>query len=209
MAKFSLLPQETKFYDLFVQGSHNVVDIAVALKDLLYNWQDVPNKVSHITDLEHKGDTITHQVMDLLYRSFITPFDREDISLLAHTLDDIADFIHAAVDAMYIYRIKAPTKRSQELADILVEAAGEVEKAMVFLRSRSDLKKAMEYCVDLNRLENEADEISRKALGELFDGGYDTTDIIKWREIYEHMESATDRCEDVANALEGIALKNA
>ena len=209
MAKFSLIPQETKFYDLFVQSSHNVVEISNALKDLLDNWQDVGTKVMRITDLEHKGDTITHQVMDLLYRSFITPFDREDISLLAHTLDDIADFIHAAADAMYIYRIKAPTKRSQELANILVEAADEVEKAMVFLRSRSDLKKAMEYCVDLNRLENEADDISRKALGELFEGGYDTTEIIKWREIYEHMESATDRCEDVANVLEGIALKNA
>jgi len=209
MAKFSLIPQETKFYDLFVQSSQNVVAISTALKDLLDDWQDVGTKVARITDMEHKGDNITHQVMDLLYRSFITPFDREDISLLAHTLDDIADFIHAAADAMYIYRIKSPTKRSQELADILVEAAGEVEKAMVFLRSRSELKKAMEYCVDLNRLENEADDISRRALGELFEGGYDTTDIIKWREIYEHMESATDRCEDVANALEGIALKNA
>jgi hypothetical protein len=209
MPKFSLLPQETKFYELFVQSSHNVVEIANALKDMLDNWQDVETKVARITDLEHNGDTITHQVMDLLYRSFITPFDREDISLLAHTLDDIADFIHAAADAMYIYRIKAPTKRSQELANILVEAADEVEKAMVYLRSKSELKKAMEYCVDLNRLENEADDISRKALGELFEGGYDTTEIIKWREIYEHMESATDRCEDVANALEGIALKNA
>ena len=209
MAKFSLIPQETKFYDLFVQSSQNVVAISTALKDLLDDWQDVGTKVARITDMEHKGDNITHQVMDLLYRSFITPFDREDISLLAHTLDDIADFIHAAADAMYIYRIKSPTKRSQELADILVEAAGEVEKAMVFLRSRSELKKAMEYCVDLNRLENEADDISRRALGELFEGGYDTTDIIKWREIYEHMESATDRCEDVANVLEGIALKNA
>ena len=209
MAKFSLIPQETKFYDLFVQSSQNVVEISTALKDLLDNWQDVGTKVARITDLEHEGDSITHQVMDLLYRSFITPIDREDISLLAHTLDDIADFIHAAADAMYIYRIKSPTKRSQELADILVEAAGEVEKAMVFLRSRSELKKAMEYCVDLNRLENEADDISRRALGELFEGGYDTIEIIKWREIYEHMESATDRCEDVANALEGIALKNA
>jgi len=209
MAKFSLLPQETKFYDLFTQSSHNVVEVATALKDLLYNWQDVPEKVRVITDLEHKGDTITHQIMDLLYRSFITPFDREDISLLGHTLDDITDFIHAAVDAMYIYRIGAPTKRSQELADILVEASIEVEKAMIFLRSRSELKKALEYCVDLNRLENDADNISRKALGELFEGGYSTTDTIKWREIYEHMESATDRCEDVANVLEGITLKNA
>ena len=108
MSKFSLVPQETKFYDLFAQSAHNVLEIATALKELLDDWQDVETKVAHITDLEHKGDTITHQVMDLLYRSFITPFDREDISLLAHTLDDVADFIHAAVDAMYIYHIKGP-----------------------------------------------------------------------------------------------------
>ena len=208
MAKFSLVPQETRFFELFVESAQNVVNIARALKDLLDNWEDAGNKIARITDLEHNGDSVTHQVMDLLYRSFITPFDREDISLLAHTLDDIADFIHAAADAMYIYQIDAPTKRSQELADILVQATVEVEKAMVFLRRRSEFKKALEYCIDLNRLENEADDISRKALGELFENK-DTTYIIKWREIYEHMESATDRCEDVANVLEGIALKNA
>jgi predicted phosphate transport protein (TIGR00153 family) len=208
MSKFSFVPREAKFYDLFVQSANNIVKIAKALKDLLDTWQDVPEKVKMIADLEHDGDTITHQIMDLLYRSFITPIDREDIAQLAHSLDDIVDFIHAATDAMYIYGIEAPTERSRELADIIVEGAVEVENAMIYLRSRADLKKSMKFCVDLNRLENMADDVTRKALGELFDGDYSTTDIIKWREIYNHMESATDRCEDVANVLEGIVLKN-
>jgi len=184
------------------------VKVAKALKDLLDNWQDVPQKVKLIADLEHDGDNITHQIMDLLYRSFITPIDREDIAQLAHSLDDIVDFIHAAAEAMYIYGIDNPTTRSRELADIIVAGAVEVENAMIYLRSRAALKKSMKYCVDLNRLENMADDVTRQALGELFDGGYDTTDIIKGREIYNHMESATDRCEDVANVLEGIVLKN-
>jgi uncharacterized protein len=208
MAKFSLLPQESKFFDLFSQSSHNVVEVAIALKDLLYDWKDVPAKVQHIADLEHKGDNITHEIMDLLYRSFITPFDREDIALLAHTLDDICDFIHSSADAMLIYRIDCPTKRAQELADIIVAAAIQVEKALPYLRHRKELEKILECCVDLNRLENEADIVSRAALGELFETQRDTAYIIKWREIYEHMESATDRAEDVANVLEGVALKN-
>ena len=208
MVKFSLMPQESKFYGLFVRSAQNVVETSKAFKDLLDNWQEVDIKVKHITDLEHIGDGITHEIMDLQYRSFITPFDREDISLLAHTLDDITDCTHAAADSMYIYRIKGPTERSRELANIIVEAAEVVEKSMAFLRSRSEMKQTMQYCVELNRMENAADRVYRLALGELFEGGYDTKEIIKWREIYEHMESATDRCEDVANALEGIILKN-
>jgi uncharacterized protein len=208
MVKFTFVPQEEKFFELFVDSGHNISKIAYALKDLLDNWCDVENKVGIITDLEHAGDGITHEIMALLHRSFITPFDREDIALLAHTLDDICDFVHAAADAMLIYRIDCPTKRAQELADIIVEAAIQVEKALPFLRSRKDLEKILECCVDLNRLENEADIVSRAALGELFETQRDTAYIIKWREIYEHMESATDRAEDVANVLEGVALKN-
>jgi len=143
-----------------------------------------------------------------LHRTFITPFDREDIALLSHTMDDVTDFIHAAADALYIYKIDAPTQRAKELAVIIVKAAIEVEKAVLLLRRRSEIKKVLVHCVELNRLENMADEVHRAALGELFNTK-NTADIIKWREIYEHMESATDRCEDVANVLEGVALKNA
>jgi uncharacterized protein len=209
MAKLSLVPQEDKFFDLFVEGGHNITKTALALKDLLDNWTDVDNKVAIITDLEHAGDTVTHQIVALLHRSFITPFDREDIALLAHTMDDIVDLMHAAADAMSIYHIDQPTQRARELADILVQAAQQVELAMPLLRDRKHLNRILDYCIDINRLENEADGISRRALGELFEDQQNTANIIKWREIYEHMENATDRAEDVANVLEGVALKNA
>jgi len=209
LPRFSFVPREEKFFDLFIDSARNMVKTARGLKDMLDNWENIGVKVAEITELEHEGDSITHQIAALLHRTFVTPFDREDIALLSHTMDDITDFIHAAADAIFIYKVDSPTERAKELAEIIVQAALEVEKAVLLLRHRSDLKKIMEHCVELNRLENRADKIYRSALGELFDDDEDTAYIIKWREIYEHMESATDRCEDVANVLEGVALKHA
>ena len=207
--RLSFIPQEEKFFELFVEAGHNLVKIAEALRDLLEDWTDVDTKVGIITDLEHTGDSITHEVVALLHKSFVTPFDREDIALLSHSLDDVADFVHAAAEAMHIYRITGPTERSKELAVIIYDAATEIARALPLLRRRKDLNKVIAHCVDINRLENQADRVSRQALGELFDDNTKTADIIKWREIYDHMETATDRAEDVANVLEGIALKNA
>lgn len=209
MPSLPFIPREEKFFDLFEKSARNTVKAARGLKDMLDNWENVDIKVAEITELEHEGDSITHQIAAMLHRTFVTPFDREDIAALAHRMDDIIDFIHAAADALYIYKIDTPTQRSRELADVIVKAAMEVEKVVPLLRRRSDLKKIPEHCVELNRLENAADKIYRSALGELFDDDKDTAEIIKWREIYEHMESATDRCEDVANVLEGVALKHA
>ncbi|MEE8204697.1 MAG: DUF47 family protein [Dehalococcoidales bacterium] len=209
MFRFSFVPREEKFFDLFEGSARNMVKAAQGLKDMLDNWGDIGIKVAEITEFEHEGDSITHQIMALLHRTFVTPFDREDIALLAHTMDDITDFIHAAADAIYIYKIDAPIPRAQELAGIIVKAANEVQKAVPMLRRRSDMKKALEHCVELNRLENMADKVYRSALGELFEDTTDATHIIKWREVYEHMQSATDRCEDVANVIEGVALKHA
>ena len=209
VVKFPFIPREEKFFDLFEQSARNMVNAARGLKGLLDSWENVDIKVAEITELEHEGDSITHQIAAQLHRTFVTPFDREDIALLSHVMDDVTDFIHAAADAMLIYKIGQPTQRAQELADIIVQAAAEIERAMPLLRRRSELKKVLEHCVELNRLENMADKVSRSALGELFDDGKDMAYIIKWREIYEHMESATDRCEDVANVLEGVALKHA
>ena len=209
MFKFPFIPREEKFFDLFEQSARNMVKTARGLKELLDSWENVAIKVAGITELEHEGDSITHQIAAQLHRTFVTPFDREDIALLAHVMEDVTDFIHAAADAMLIYKIDQPTQRAKELADVIVAAAAEIERAMPLLRHRSELKKVLEHCIELNRLENMADKIFRSALGELFEDTKDTAYIIKWREIYEHMESATDRCEDVANVLEGVALKHA
>ena len=209
MVRLPFVPKEMKFFDLFEASAQNIVKASRALKEMLESWQFVDSRVAEITELEHSGDTITHQIISLLHRTFVTPFDREDIAQLAHTMDDILDFIHAAADAMFIYKIKEPTERAKELADIILQGADEVEKAVSGLRKRSQLKMVLERCVEINRLENMADRVYRAAIGELFDNTEDITLIMKWREIYEKMESATDRCEDVADVLEGVALKHA
>lgn len=209
MFKFPFIPREQKFFDLFEKSAHNMVEAAQVLKEMVDTWENVSKSVDEIADLEHQGDTTIHQIMEQLNRTFVTPFDREDIAMLAHTLDDVTDFIFAAATRMLIYKIDHSTPRAKELADIIVQAASEVEKAIPQLRHRAGLKKVLPRCVEINRLENAADEVFRSALAELFDDTTDMALIIKWREIYEHMESATDRCEDVSNVLEGVALKYA
>ncbi len=209
MFKFPFLPREEKFFDLFEQSAQNMVKAARVLREVVNTWEFVEGKVAEITELEHEGDTITHQIMAQVHRTFVTPFDREDIALLAHTLDDVTDFIHHAADAMSIYRVNQPGQRAKELCDTIVQATNEVARAIPQLRHRAQFKQILERCVEINRLENKADEVYRSAMGELFDDTTDITQIIKWREIYEHMEGASDRCEDVANVLEGVALKHA
>jgi len=209
MFRFPFIPREEKFFVLFQESAQNVVKAAQGLKNLVDDWANIEGEVAQITELEHQGDTITHQIMAQLNRTFVTPFDREDMALLAHSMDDVTDFIHAAADAMLIYKVDPPAQRAKELADIIVQAAAEVERAVSQLQHRTELKRVLTRCVEINRLENMADRVFRSAMAELFNDSTDITHIIKWREIYEHMESATDRCEDVANVLEGVALKHA
>jgi predicted phosphate transport protein (TIGR00153 family) len=208
MVRLSLMPREQKFFDLFEESGKNTTKAAKELKEMIDSWQFIDSRMAEITELEHQGDSITHQIISQLHRTFVTPFDREDIALLAHTMDDILDFIHASADAMFIYKIDKPTDRARELVDVIVQAAVEVEKAVAGLRHKNEFKQMLERCVEINRLENMADRIYRAAIGELFENTTDIAKIIKWREIYEHMESATDRAEDVADVLEGVALKN-
>jgi predicted phosphate transport protein (TIGR00153 family) len=203
------MPRDDKFFKLFEGSARNMVKAAQKLKELVDTWEDVGGKLTEINDFEHEGDSITHEIMDQLHRTFVTPFDREDIAELAHSLDDVTDFIQAAADAMALYKVDRPRKEAKELSDIIVQAATEIERAMPQLRRRAELMRIIERCVEINRLENVADEIYRSAIGALFENTSDIVEIIKWREIYEHMESATDRCEDVANVLEGVAIKHA
>ena len=207
MPKFSIMPREPKFFDLFEKSVANVAKAAKELADFLEDYTNVPLKVARITELEHEGDAITHQIMEQLHRTFVTPLDREDIALLTERLDDVMDFIEDAANAMLLYRIEQPTTRAREMAAILVTMTSELVVAVPLLRNRSKMKEILGHCVEINRLENEADAILRHALAELFD---DTpiADVIKWREIYEHLETAVDRGEDVANVLEGVVLKH-
>jgi len=207
--RLSLIPKEKKFFALFEQGTRNAVKIAQQLKDMVSIWENVKERVGVINDLEHQGDAITHQIFDQLHRSIITPFDREDIALLAHSLDDVADFVHAAADAMLLYKVECPTNRAKELADLVVQAVAEVEKAVSEMHDRVGRKQLLKRCVEINRLENLGDIVFRSAMAELFDDSTNYATLIKWREIYNHMESVIDRCEDIANILEGVAIKYA
>ena len=176
---------------------------------MVYIWENVKERVWVINDLEHQGDAITHQIFEQLHRSVITTFDREDIALLAHSLDDVTDFIHAAADAMLLYKVERPTNRARELVDVIVQAVAEVESAVSEMHDRIGRKQLLKRCVEINRLENIGDNVFRSAMAELFDDSTDIAGLIKWREIYKHMESVIDRCEDIANILEGVAIKYA
>jgi predicted phosphate transport protein (TIGR00153 family) len=203
------MPKAPKFYDFFEKDVANLVTAAKELMDFFADYNDVETKVLRFVELEHEGDTITHQIIGQLHRTFVTPLDREDIALLANSLDDVMDFIEAAARTALLYRIAQPTGRARELAAIIVKMITELDRAIPLLRHRNKFKQILEHCVEVNRLENEADNVHHAALGELFDNGSDIAGIIKWREIYELLESAADRGEDVANVLEGIVMKNA
>jgi uncharacterized protein len=207
--KVTPVPREKAFFVLFEQGAQNAAKIAQQLRDMILVWEDVREKVSIIASLEQQGDVITHQVMSRLHHIFITPFDREDIALLAQSLDNVIDSIHATANAMLLYKVDRPNGRTKEMADIIVQATAEVEKAVSEIHAHIDREHLLRHCVEINRLENMGDDVYRSAMAELFIDSADVIYLIKWREIYDHLESALDSCEDVANVLEGVAIKYA
>ena len=209
MAKFLLTPRDTKFYDLFEESAANLVTAAEKLVDLFNNYEDVEAKAKQLKALEHQGDTITHEIIQRVNRTFVTPIDREDIALLAHTLDSVMDFIEAAGRTAFLYRVAQPTERARQLASIVAKMTYALNEVLPCLRHRNQFKRILEQCVEINSLENEADDVHHAAMAELFDSSKDASEIIKLRELYQHMEDATDQGEDVANILEGIVLKHA
>lgn len=209
MPKFSIIPRQVKFYELFERSTANLVIAAGKLVDLLDNYENIEEKVRRFNDLEHEGDVITHEIIQSLHRTFVTPFDREDIARLANSLDDVMDFMEAAARTCLLYRIAEPTKSSRKLASVILTITHKLNEVMPLLHHREKFQQVLQVCVEINRLENEADVIHHDALAELFNDTTDVFNVIKWREIYKHMESATDRAEDVANVLEAVVLKHA
>jgi len=203
-----LIPRETKFFDMFTEIAGNVVEGAQVLSDLLqnYDYEKLPAAIQKIKEIEHRGDEMTHRVLIKLHQTFITPFDREDIHLLASSLDDVLDFVFSATDRLLNYKITQPSPSAKVLAGIILRQAEELKKAVSMLNKNQHL---LEHCVEVNRLENEADQVSREAIGRLFDGGYDPITLIKLKELLEILEEASDKAEDVANVLETVVLKNA
>ena len=208
MAKFSFIPRDSEFYDLFEQETANLVVAAEKLVDFFNNYENVAAKAKELKDLEHIGDVITHKIIARVHQTFVTPIDREDITLLAHSLDDVMDFIEAAGRTANLYRIAQPTERARELAQIVAKVAYKLNEVIPRLRHRDQFPLILKQCVEINSLENEADDVHHAALAELFEAcAKDACEVIKWRELYQHLEDATDRGEDVANVLEGVVLK--
>ena len=203
---FGLIPREEAFLELFKQAAHNMIEGSRLLKDMMDNFQSPVEQAKRIKEVEHVGDGITHDIALRLNQTFITPIDREDIHDLASALDDILDVAEAIADKFVLYKVTRPTDMAIKLADVLYQASVAVGAGVDRLgMSHSDMK---ECSVQVNSLENEADRVSRDAISALFEKETDPMAVIKWKEIYEAFEAGTDRCEDVANILERIALKH-
>jgi len=204
--KIRFFPRNEDFFCLFEQASDNLVNGADHLQDFMNDYVDIEKKAQAIKDIEHKGDQLTHEIVEKLNRTFITPIDREDIHALTSGLDDVVDSIEAVSNRMIAFKIEAPTDSLKEMTDILCHAAAQIQSAIHSLRRLDYL---MAFCIEIKNLETKADEISRRLISDLFENEKDPIAVIKWKEIYGRMEAATDRCEDIANIIEAIVVKNA
>jgi predicted phosphate transport protein (TIGR00153 family) len=205
-----LLPQKTSFFDLFDQHADALVTIARELRDMLTFFDQLPERQARIKELEHRCDEITHALAREMHGTFITPLDKEDIAALYSGLDDVADSADAAAVRLIIYQIPESSAESRELAELLVRAVEVLQGAVCCLRTTRDRDRIFEACRQIHTLENESDAIYRRALGKLFNTpGVDPIAVLKWKEIYERLEMAVDKVEDVSNVLEAIQLKYA
>jgi predicted phosphate transport protein (TIGR00153 family) len=206
---FSLMPREKVFFELFNKSAANAHEAARVLTDLLEDYTDVPNKVQHLKNLEHAGDEITHHIFDHLAKTFITPLDREDIQVISSRMDDIADLADSAAHRMLLYKIDRPTEDAKQLGHVLIKSTESLVKAFALLDNMKRSDEILQHCIDVHTLENEGDRINHHALGALFENNIAPVDIIKWKDLYYILETATDVCEDVANVLHTIVVKNA
>lgn len=201
-------PKEIDFFEIFDRASLNLTKAASLLVLLMENFDNIEGRAKEIYEVEQDGDMLTHETMKKLNKTFITPIDREDIHALASRLDDVLDLIWGAVDRLVVFKIRESTKEAILISRDILMTTEVIHKAIKKLKEKN-YTYVQEYCIEINRLENKIDRDFRDALGRLFDEIKDPLLIIKWKEIYEHLEDASDRCEDVANILEAIVLKHA
>lgn len=202
-----LMPRDNRFFDLFAEMASNLGDGARLLKRTLEDFKDIESRIQQLKSIEHRGDEMTHNVLTKLNQTFITPFDREDIHRLASSLDDVLDFVYAAGVCLIMYKISSAPEAASLLADIVVRQCDQLSQAMAKLDKKND--QVLENCVEINRLENEADQVARAAIALLFEKEKDPISLIKLKELYEVLETATDKAEDAANVLEGVVVKSA
>lgn len=210
MSLFNFLRKDDgNFYQWFDDAANNALQAALALRDLCYDYRNVKEAAARLHEFEHRGDEIGHRIYEQLNKTFITPLDREDIISLYSAIDDVTDYVHSAADLMSVYKVETIPPIAQQLSDCIVGCAEEVVKAVPHLRKRSELDQILPSVIQINSLENKADDLKRDGLAELFSHPEDVVHIIKWRDIYEEMEQATDKAEDIADVLRGLAIKHA
>ncbi len=204
--RLRLIPREERFFDLFAEDAANVLGAARLLEAMLRTYDVVDRRAGEIRDAEHRGDEISHDIGRRLENTFVTPFDREDIHALISALDDVLDYIEEVADTFVLYRIDAPTPVAIEQAAIVVRQCEQLHEALGHLRGFKDLDK---YWIEVHRLENEGDRVARNAIAGLFEDEKDPIELIKWKEVYSLLETTIDKCEDVANIIERIVVKQA
>ena len=204
-----LMPREERFFELFVELSDQIVLGAVELKALMRHVDEIQKRKRNIEDIEHRADKITHQTLQLLHQTFITPLDRDEIHQLVTRMDDILDLMEDASQCMFLYDISKVTVETGQLADICLESTEKVKLAVVQLSDMKNAKSILECCKQIDRLESDADNVMRGAMAKLFREEPDVKQLFKMKEIYQLLESVTDRCQDVANIIEGIVIENA
>ncbi|HEX8025527.1 MAG TPA: DUF47 family protein [Candidatus Limnocylindrales bacterium] len=206
MARLSLIPREERFFDLFVDDAANVLGAARLLEAMLRTYDAPEQRAAEIRTAEHRGDEISHDIGHRLEKTFVTPFDREDIHALISALDDVLDYIEEAADTFVLYRVDAPTAVAVQQAAIIVKQCEQLHEALLNLRKFEGLEPRW---IEVHRLENEGDLLCRQAIADLFSTGGDPLQVIKWKEIYNLLESTIDKCEDVANIIERVVIKHA
>jgi predicted phosphate transport protein (TIGR00153 family) len=202
------LTRDKLFWDAFTRHADTSVQAAALLREMLETPAEGERLGQEIKDLEHQGDKITHDCVLALHQTWITPLDREEIHALISKLDDVLDFIDAVAERVQLYEIRAATPEALELAGVLQDITGEIQKAVTALQDIKNAKGLLDLCVSINQHENQADSIFRRGLARLFKEFKDPLEVMKWRDIYESLETATDRAEDVANIIEGIVLEH-
>jgi predicted phosphate transport protein (TIGR00153 family) len=203
------LPRETSFFDFFEQHAGLTIEGTKEFLSMVTTGANIATKCRRISDIEHETDTITHRCVEALHKTFITPIDRDSIHRLITRMDDVMDYVEAAAERIELYELTKMTSDCRDLADVLHRSALQVESAVRGLRTLKDPAATLKLCIDINRLENECDAILRRSVARLFKDEKDPIVIIKWKEIYENLENASDRCEDVANIIEGVILEHA
>lgn len=206
---FSLSPKDEKFYNLFIENAHTVYEASLLFDELLNDYTEPEEKVAELKKIEKKGDAEEHKITSELNKTFITPFDREDIYVIAKTIDDIIDLMESCASRFIMFNVQEVKAEVKDVSALIVKSCSQIINLMTEFKNMKNNVKLREIIIEINKIEEEGDIVFRKAVRKLFVSDLPVLDVIKWREIYQYVENTLDACEELANVIEGVAMKNA